>query len=79
MNQRLNSYGRRTPLHLTDPGHDYRGRLFTTVGEEKQFNARLAGKTRGEFVEIMNNLKLDYPRKIDVSLPSNKVDGLLDR
>ncbi len=42
----------------TTPGHDYRGRLFTTVGEEKRFNARLAGKTRDEFISIMNNLKL---------------------
>ena len=39
-------------------GHDYRGRMFTTIGEEKKYNARLAGKTREEFVEIMNNLKL---------------------
>jgi hypothetical protein len=32
--------------------------MFTTIGEEKKYNARLAGKTREEFVEIMNNLKL---------------------
>lgn len=47
------------PYHLrTALGHDYRGRLFTTIAEEKKHNARLAGKTREQFVEIMNNLKL---------------------
>lgn len=44
--------------YLGKSGHDYRGRLFTTVGEEKKYNARLAGKTRQQFVEIMQNLKL---------------------
>jgi sulfur dioxygenase len=40
------------------PGHDYRGRLLTTIEEEKAFNARLAGKSKEEFIEIMNSLKL---------------------
>jgi len=31
--------------------------------EEKQFNPRLS-KTKAEFVEIMNNLNLPYPKQI---------------
>ncbi len=62
---------------LVYPGHDYKGRLMSTVGEEKTYNPRLAGTSREAFAEIMHNLNLPYPKKIDASLPSNKVDGLL--
>ena len=31
-----------------------------------------------EFIDLMNNLGLAYPKKIDVSLPANKVCGLYD-
>lgn len=66
------------PDHYTlYPGHDYQGRTATTVGEEKRFNPRLGGgKTEEEFVQIMNNLKLAYPKKIDVALPANLRCGL---
>ena len=52
------------------PAHDYKGRHSTTVGEEKKFNLRLT-KSLDEFKEIMANLNLDYPKKIDASLPKN--------
>lgn len=51
-------YLRTLSIYALIAGHDYRGRLFTTIAEEKKHNARLAGKTREQFVEIMNNLKL---------------------
>jgi sulfur dioxygenase len=51
--------------------------MFTTIEEEKRFNPRLSSTTEAQFVEIMNNLKLPYPKKIDAALPSNKVDGML--
>ncbi|XP_076037638.1 persulfide dioxygenase ETHE1, mitochondrial [Oratosquilla oratoria] len=57
------------------PAHDYLGRTVTTVKQEKEFNPRLT-KSIEEFVEIMDGLGLPYPRKIDVSLPANKVCGL---
>ncbi|XP_053655800.1 persulfide dioxygenase ETHE1, mitochondrial [Cherax quadricarinatus] len=57
------------------PAHDYKGQTVTTVAEEKVYNPRLT-KPRETFVDIMNNLNLDYPKKIDVSLPANKVCGL---
>merc|ERR1712183_35615 len=57
------------------PAHDYKGQTATTVGEEKQFNPRLTKKEE-EFIDIMGNLNLAYPKKIDVSLPANMVCGL---
>ncbi len=54
------------------PGHDYKGRTMTTVGEEKRLNPRLGGgKTEDAFVEIMAALKLAYPKKIDEAVPAN--------
>ncbi|MEE9381789.1 MAG: MBL fold metallo-hydrolase [Nannocystaceae bacterium] len=59
------------------PGHDYKGRTVTTVGEEKAFNPRLGGsKTEDEFVEIMRGLKLALPRQIDVAVPANLRCGI---
>lgn len=61
---------------LVYPGHDYKGRTASTVGEEKRLNPRLGGgKTREEFVRIMAELSLPYPRKIDVAVPANLVCG----
>ena len=59
------------------PAHDYKGRTVTSVLEEKTLNPRLT-KPRQEFVKIMNELGLPYPKKIDESLPANKVCGLYE-
>lgn len=56
---------------LIYPGHDYKGHECSSVYEEKNFNPRLSGKSKAEFTEIMNNLKLDYPKKIKESVPAN--------
>ena len=54
------------------PGHDYNGHMSSTVWEEKLFNPRLKLENSLEdFSHIMNNLKLPYPKKLDVSLPAN--------
>ena len=54
------------------PAHDYEGRMMSTIGEEKLLNPRLgSGKTKEEFVQIMKDLNLPYPKKIDASLPRN--------
>ncbi|TXI45911.1 MBL fold metallo-hydrolase [Methylophilus sp.] len=61
---------------LVYPGHDYHGRTVSTVGHEKQSNARLGGHiTRAAFIELMANLKLAYPKQIDVALPANQACG----
>ena len=45
---------------------------MSTIGEEKTNNPRLGmKKTKEEFVQIMSELKLAYPKKIDASLPRN--------
>lgn len=60
------------------PGHDYKGRSMSTVGEEKALNPRLGqGRTEAEFVTIMNDLQLPYPKKMDVAVPSNLRCGLM--
>jgi len=59
------------------PAHDYSGRPYTTVGEEKKFNPRLT-KSKDEFIELMKK-RFDgssYPKKIDASLPANMKCGV---
>ncbi|KAI8511299.1 Ethylmalonic encephalopathy 1 [Branchiostoma belcheri] len=59
------------------PAHDYTGQTVTTVAEEKKFNPRLT-KPKAEFVQLMNELNLPYPRLIDKAVPANLVCGLQD-
>lgn len=60
------------PDTLIYPAHDYKGRTVSTVREELATNARLGGgKTVEEFVAIMDNLKLAYPKQIDRAVPAN--------
>src|SRR5690606_5195679 len=62
---------------LLYPGHDYKGRTVSSVGEEKKHNPRLGGgRTEAEFVDIMSKLQLAYPKKIDVALPANLYCGV---
>lgn len=59
------------------PGHDYKGFTSSTVRQEKEFNLRVgANKTQEEFCQIMSELKLAYPKKIDIALPLNLNCGL---
>ena len=54
------------------PGHDYNGRLSSTVLNEKNSNKRVNLKiNKQKFISIMSDLKLDYPKKIDTALPAN--------
>lgn len=58
------------------PGHDYKGRTQSTIGHERESNARLGNnQTRENFIELMKNLDLPYPAKIDIALPANKACG----
>ncbi|TXF10494.1 MBL fold metallo-hydrolase [Pelomicrobium methylotrophicum] len=60
---------------LVYPAHDYKGWTVSTIGEEKRFNPRIAGKTREQYVEIMRNLRLPDPRLMDVAIPANLACG----
>jgi sulfur dioxygenase len=58
------------------PGHDYNGNTQSTVGEERKNNKRLGGgRSREDFIKIMAELKLAYPKYIDVALPANQACG----
>ncbi|NMG08415.1 FAD/NAD(P)-binding protein [Brasilonema sp. UFV-L1] len=60
---------------LVYPGHDYQGRTVSTIGEEKRWNPRFAGRSRSQFIELMNNLKLPLPKKMLEALPANQRCG----
>jgi glyoxylase-like metal-dependent hydrolase (beta-lactamase superfamily II)/rhodanese-related sulfurtransferase len=61
---------------LLYPGHDYTGRMLTSVAEEKAFNARLGGTaTERDFVGHMEAMKLPHPGKIAEALPGNMRSG----
>ncbi|HVG02460.1 MAG TPA: MBL fold metallo-hydrolase [Nitrospira sp.] len=54
------------------PGHDYQGRISSTIGEEKQYNERLnLSIDKDTFVEIMNKRNTPRPAKMDIALPAN--------
>ena len=53
------------------PAHDYNGKKFSTIGDEKNNNPRLQVDNVDQYVEIMNNLKLANPKMMDVAVPAN--------
>ena len=61
---------------LVYPAHDYQGRRVSSIAQEKMRNPRLGGnKPLAEFVEIMANLNLAYPKFIDYAVPGNRACG----
>ncbi|MGE8598398.1 MAG: MBL fold metallo-hydrolase [Acinetobacter calcoaceticus] len=58
------------------PGHDYKGRLSSTIANERLYNSRLGQKrSREDFIKLMNDLNLPYPKQIDKALPANQACG----
>lgn len=65
------------PDTLVYPGHDYNGNTVSTIKQEMAKNTRLGGgKSREEFIAIMQELKLAYPKFIDQALPANQSCGM---
>ncbi len=61
---------------LVYPANDYHGRHVSSISQEKSRNLRLGGnKPLAEFVEIMANLNLAYPKFIDYAVPGNLACG----
>ncbi len=59
------------PLHtLVYPGHDYRGHTSSSIQQEIRWNPRTA-KGKDGFIDIMQNLKLDQPKRIHEAVPAN--------
>lgn len=57
------------------PGHDYRGHTCSTIGEERRHNARVVGRSRDQFVALMNELHLPAPRHLQEAVPANRACG----
>jgi glyoxylase-like metal-dependent hydrolase (beta-lactamase superfamily II) len=59
------------------PGHDYHGMTCSSIGEEKASNPRLGNnRSKQQFVDLMNSLDLDPPKKIAEAVPGNLECGL---
>jgi sulfur dioxygenase len=62
---------------LVFPAHDYKGDTVSTIGEEKLFNPRLQVKGADEYAALMAGLNLPNPKMMDVAVPANMRQGLL--
>jgi glyoxylase-like metal-dependent hydrolase (beta-lactamase superfamily II) len=62
---------------LVYPGHDYKGRQVSCIGEEKRTNPRFIDKSESDFIQLMANLNLAEPKKIHVAVPANQRCGTL--
>lgn len=61
---------------LVYPGHDYKGRHVSSIGQERDRNPRLRDKNNfEEFTEIMEGLDLPYPKKMELAVPANAACG----
>ena len=61
------------------PAHDYNGKKFSTIGDEKNNNPRLQVDNVDQYIEIMNNLKLANPKMMDIAVPANLKGVTLDQ
>ena len=57
---------------LVYPAHDYNGKKFSTVENERNNNPRIQVGSQDEYIQIMNNLKLANPKMMDIAVPANK-------
>ena len=64
---------------LVYPAHDYNGKKFSTIENEKNNNPRLQVSSKDQYTEIMDNLNLANPKMIDVAVPANVKGLTLDR
>ena len=60
---------------LVYPAHDYNGKKYSTIENEKNNNPRLKVNSKEVYADIMTNLNLANPKMMDVAVPAN-VKGL---
>tara|TARA_B100000029_G_C16825672_1_gene685924 strand:- start:61 stop:522 length:462 start_codon:yes stop_codon:yes gene_type:complete len=60
---------------LVYPAHDYNGKKFSSIENERKNNPRLQVSSPDQYAEIMNNLNLANPKMMDIAVPAN-VKGL---
>ena len=56
---------------LVYPAHDYKGEKVSTIGKERKQNPRLQVSSVDEYIDIMNNLNLKKPAKIESNVSKN--------
>jgi len=61
------------------PAHDYNGKKFSTIEDEKNNNPRLQIDSVDQYVEIMSNLNLDDPEMMDIVVSANLKGLTLDQ
>lgn len=60
------------------PGHDYNGRISSTIGEEKRFNERLnLSIDKPAFIAMMKRRHSPPPAQMEVAIPANMRAGRL--
>ena len=64
---------------LVYPAHDYNGKKYSTIENEKNNNPRLQVSSAEEYAEIMSNLKLSNPKMMDIAVPANISGHTLDQ
>ena len=60
---------------LVYPAHDYNGKKFSSIENERKNNPRLQVSSPDQYAEMMNNLNLANPKMMDIAVPAN-VKGL---
>ena len=63
---------------LVYPAHDYNGKKYSTIKNEKRNNPRLQISSVEEYAEIMNNLNLENPKMMDIAVSANIKGFTLD-
>ena len=63
---------------LVYPAHDYNGKKYSTIKNEKRNNPRLQISSVEEYAEIMDNLNLKFPETMDIAVPANIKGFTLD-
>ncbi len=66
-------------MALVFPAHDYNGKKYSTIENEKKNNPRLQVKSAEEYAEMMNSLNLEFPKTIDIAVPANIKGFTLDQ
>ena len=64
---------------LVYPAHDYNGKKYSTIENEKNNNPRLKVNSKEEYADIMTNLNLANPKMMDVAVPANLKGLTLDQ
>lgn len=60
---------------LVYPGHDYKGWMVSSIGEERRHNPRLQVSDADAYAALMGSLKLPHPKLMDVAVPANLACG----